>query len=83
VYCALVVIAESLLEKNKRILVNWSGDVDIFFETARTQYFEILKDCRSWGIALDASWFADLVVVNTIIHGTSCYFTSRPANMQG
>ncbi|PMD47123.1 hypothetical protein L207DRAFT_606183 [Hyaloscypha variabilis F] len=83
VYCALVVIAESLLEKNKRILVNWSGDIDIFFETARTQYFEILKDCRSWGIALDASWFADLVVVNTIIHGTSCYFTSRPANMQG
>jgi hypothetical protein len=82
VYCVLVVIAESLLEKNKRILVSWRGDIDIFFETARSQYFEILKDCRVWGIVLDPSWYADMIVVNTIDHGTSCYFTSTPTNIQ-
>lgn len=82
VYCVLVVIAESLLEKNKRILVSWRGDIDIFFETARSQYFEILKDCRVWGIVLDPSWYADMIVVNTIDRGTSCYFTLTPTNIQ-
>ena len=82
VYCVLLVIAESLLEKNKRILVSWRGDIDIFFETARSQYFEILKDCRVWGIALDPSWYADLIVVNTIDHGISCYFTSTSTDIQ-
>jgi hypothetical protein len=82
VYCVLMVIAESLLEKNKRILVSWRGDIDIFFETARSQYFEILKDCRVWGIVLDPSWYADMIVVNTIDHGTSCYFSSTPTNIQ-
>jgi len=82
VYCALVVIAESLLERNKIILVSWRGDIDIFFETARSQYFEILKDCRLWGIVLDPAWYADLVVVNTIDHGTSCYFTSPPTSLE-
>jgi hypothetical protein len=82
VYCALMVIAESLLEKNKRILVSWRGDIDIFFEAARSQYFEILKDCRAWGIALDPSWYADLIVVKTIGHGISCYFTLTPTNIQ-
>jgi hypothetical protein len=82
VYCVLVVIAESLLEKNKRILASWRGDIDIFFETARSQYFKILRDCRVWGIALDPSSYADLIVVNTIDHGTSCYFTSTQTNIQ-
>jgi hypothetical protein len=82
VYCVLMVIAESLLEKNKRILVSWRGDIDIFFETARSQYFEILKDCHVWGIALDPSWYADLIVFNTIDHGISCYFTSASTNIQ-
>jgi hypothetical protein len=82
VCCALMVIAESLLEKNKRILMSWKGDIDIFFEAARSQYFEILKHCRVWGIALDPSWNADLIVVNTIDHGISCYFTSTPTNIQ-
>ncbi|KAE9363217.1 hypothetical protein N431DRAFT_475380 [Stipitochalara longipes BDJ] len=62
VYCALVVIAESLLEKNKRILVSGTGDVNTSSETARSQYFEILKDCCAWGITLDFSWYADCVV---------------------
>jgi hypothetical protein len=82
VYCVLMVIAESLLEKNKRILVSWRGDKDSFFETARSQYFEILKDCRAWGIALDPSWSADRMVVNTIDHGISCYFTSTSTDIQ-
>jgi hypothetical protein len=82
VYCALMVIAESLLEKNKRILVSWRGDIDIFFEAARTQYFEILRDCHAWGIVLDPSWYADLIVVNTIGHEAGCYFISMPTNIQ-
>jgi hypothetical protein len=74
--------------------VSWRGDIEFFFfKTARSQYFEILKDWRVWGIALDPSWYKDLIVVNTIDHAISSppvmfalpnpmYYVSRAAFAQ-
>lgn len=58
-------MAESLLERNKRILTGWRGETDVFFERAKGQYFEILKDCREAGVPLEGNW-DDLVVVFSV-----------------
>jgi len=50
--CALDVAAESFLERNKSIIVDWKGG-DQFPESARSQYMEILKDCRELEIEVD------------------------------
>ena len=51
--CALEVAAESFLERNKSILVDWKGGDEPFPESARSQYMEILKDCRELEIEVD------------------------------
>lgn len=55
-HCAVEVIAEKLLQKNKRELVNWKGDAEPFPEQARRQYMEILKDCRELHVNVDKSF---------------------------
>ncbi|KAE9366884.1 hypothetical protein N431DRAFT_471914 [Stipitochalara longipes BDJ] len=51
--CALVVVAEELLRRNREILAGWRGQDELFPEQARGQYMEILKDCRDLQIPID------------------------------
>jgi len=53
--CALEVVAESFLERNKSILVDWKGGDEPFPENARSQYMEVLKDCGELQIDVDPS----------------------------
>ncbi len=53
--CALVVVAEEFLLRNKEILARWRGEDEIFPEQARSQYLEILKDCRDLQISIDST----------------------------
>lgn len=58
--CALEVAAESFLERNKSILVDWKGGDEPFPESARSQYMEILKDCRELEIEVDLALQRDM-----------------------
>jgi hypothetical protein len=51
--CALEVVAEEFLRRNKEILENWKGDEEPFPDQARRQYMEILKDCRELQVNVD------------------------------
>lgn len=51
--CALEVVAEEFLGRNKEILENWKGDEEPFPDQARRQYMEILKDCRELQVNVD------------------------------
>jgi hypothetical protein len=53
--CALVVVAEEFLLRNKEILARWRGEDEVFPEQARNQYLEILKDCRDLQISIDST----------------------------
>ena len=41
--CALVIVAEEFLRRNREILTSWRGEDELFPEQARSQHVEILK----------------------------------------
>jgi len=51
--CALVVVAEEFLRRNREILGGWRGEDELFPEQARSQYMDILRDCRDMQIPID------------------------------
>jgi hypothetical protein len=53
--CALEVVTEEFLRRNKATLENWKGDEEPFPEQTRRQYMDILQDCRKMQINVDSS----------------------------